>query len=206
MGEDGFVMLRTTLIAVSALAVSAAASAQSKTFKLGPNDAQHLATVESDTALENFIGRTQKVSGTLTFDPAKKTGSATLTVDLASIETGISVRDDHMRSEGWLNTAKFPEAKLVTTKVKHLKGDEYEVTGNLTLHGVTKTVKTKAKVRYMAESDLTKSKGFKGDILNFQGKVNIKLADYGISIMPIAQGKVAETVTIGISAVATTGN
>lgn len=199
-------MFRSTLLAISALAFTSVANAQAKTFKLGANDAQHLATVESDTALENFIGRTHKVSGSATFDPAKKTGSATFIVDLASIETGVPLRDEHMRSEGWLNTAKFPEAKLVTTKVKHLKGDEYQVTGNLTLHGVTKSISTKAKVRYLAESDLTKSKGFKGDILNIQGKVNIKLADYGITIMPIAQGKVAETVTLTINAIATTGN
>lgn len=199
-------MLRTTLFAFAALSLATVAGAQTKTFKLGANDAQHLVTVESDTALENFIGRTQKVGGTLTFDPAKKTGSADLTVDLSTLETGVPLRDEHMRSEGWLNTGKFPEAKFVTTKVKFLKGDEYEVSGKLTLHGVTKEVKTKAKVRYLAESELTKSKGFRGDILNFQGKVGIKLADFGISIMPVAQGKVAEVVTIGINAFATTGN
>jgi polyisoprenoid-binding protein YceI len=197
-------MLRNASLSFALLALAVTGFGQAKTFKVGGMDARQLATVESDTEFETFTGRTHKVNGTLTFDPSKKSGSATLTVDLNTVDTGIALRDDHMRSAGWLDTAKFPEAKLVTTSVKHVKGDEYDVVGKLTLHGVTRDVKTRAKVRYLAASETTRSKGFRGDILSVQGKVNIKLKDYGITIPAPAQGKVAETVTLTISAFGTT--
>lgn len=197
-------MIRRSLPLIALLALSLGAHAQSKTFKVGGMDARQLATIENDTDFETFTGRTHKVAGSLTFDPSKKTGGGTLTVDLNTVETGIALRDEHMRSPGWLDTAKFPEAKLVTTKVKSVGKDEFEVTGLLTLHGVTKEVKTKAKVRYMAASSLTASKGFKGDVLHVAAKLPIKLSDYGIMVPDMAKGKVSNEVTLTISAFATT--
>lgn len=193
-----------TFSSLGLIALAAFAGAQSKSFKVGGNDARQIATVESDTTFETFTGRTHKVVGQINFDPTKKTGTGRLEVDLGTVDTGIPLRDEHMRSEGWLDTAKYPKAVFETTSVKFLKGDEYEVKGKFTLKGVTKAITTKVKVRYVPESAETRSKRFDGDILHVAGKIPVKLSDYGVIIPAAGKGKVAETVTISISAFGTT--
>jgi polyisoprenoid-binding protein YceI len=70
------------------------------------------------------------------------------------------------------------------------------------MHGVTKEVKMRATVRYRAMSDLNKQNGFDGDVLQVKGKFEVNLSDFGIKIPAPAANKVANTVTLGISAYA----
>jgi polyisoprenoid-binding protein YceI len=196
--------LSISLFAVAGL--STVSFAQSKTFDFGrPNLAPNqVITVESNTAFEDFVGRTTKVSGNLTVDITKKTGSGKLIVDLASLNTGIDLRDEHMRSEGWLNVAKFPNATFETTSIKSKGGDKFELEGNFTLHGVTKKLKTMATAKYIAESEVTKRNRFAGDVMQVKTKFNIKLSDYGIKIPAGAADKVSNNLIIGVSVIGTT--
>lgn len=180
--------------------------ADMKTFDFGrPNlAAQQVVTVESNTTFEDFVARTNKVSGSITVDPSKKTGSGKIVVDLASLNTGLDMRDEHMRSEGWLNVAKYPTATFETTNVRSRGGDNYDITGNFTLHGVTKKITVRATAKYVAESEVTKRNRFAGDVVQVKTKFNIKLSDYGIKIMDIAKDKVSNNLTIGFSVVGTT--
>ncbi len=183
----------------------AGAFAQSKTFTFGPNLApQQVVTVESNTAFEDFVGRTNKVSGSVTVDLAKKTGSGKIIVDLASLSTGLDLRDEHMRSEGWLNVAKFPTATFEATSIKNTGGKNFLVNGKFTLHGVTKTFSVKATANYVAESEKTKANRFNGDVLQIKTKFNIKLSDYGIQIPAMAADKVSNNLTLAISVIGTT--
>ncbi len=61
------------------------------------------------------------------------------TIDVNSINTDNDNRDNHLKGEDFFNTAKFPEIKFTSTKVT-LKGKDLTITGQLTMHGVTKTV------------------------------------------------------------------
>lgn len=189
-----------SLISIFTLAVAAPAKFTVVGDKL---EYRNLATVESATEFETFSGKTTKVSGSFNFDPAKKTGSGVITVDMASLDTGIPTRNNHLRSAGWLDTEKFPTATFKTTKVTYVKGDDYKVAGQFTLHGVTKPVTATAKVKYRAESADTKKVGFEGNVAHVFAKFNVKLSDYGIKIPDVAKGKVQETVTVSVSAYAT---
>lgn len=189
-----------SLISFFTLAVAAPAKFTVVGDKL---EYRNLATVESATEFETFTGKTTKVSGSFNFDPAKKVGSGTIVVDMASLDTGIPTRNDHLRSAGWLDTEKYPNATFKTTKVSFVKGDEYKVVGTFTLHGVTKTVTAATKVKYRAESADTKKAGFEGNVTHVFAKFNVKLSDYGIKIPDVAKGKVQETVTVSVSAYAT---
>ncbi|HMS56682.1 MAG TPA: YceI family protein, partial [Fimbriimonadaceae bacterium] len=127
---------------LSTLALVLAASlsmAQPRTFKVVTDKLEYrnLATVESVTDFETFTGRTPKVTGTLNFDLAKKTGTGNIVVDVASIDTGIALRNDHMRGGQWLDAEKHPTIKFQTTRVAHVSGDKYRVTGQFTMRGVT---------------------------------------------------------------------
>jgi len=190
--------------AASLLAVTTVGFAAEKVFTVVGErlEYRNLATVESETEYEAFTGKTTKVSGALRFDPAKKVGSGTLIIDVASVGTGIPTRDEHMRSGQWMDAEKFPTIKFETKSVKTTGGDNYDVVGMLTMHGVTKEVKMRATVRYRAMSDLNKQNGFDGDVLQVKGKFEVNLSDFGIKIPAPAANKVANTVTLGISAYA----
>lgn len=199
---------RHILMIAAVATMGTAAMAQTKTFKVGEAGGMKVSqtfTVESKADFENFVGQTHKVSGSLKFDPKAKTASGKMTVDIASIDTGIPMRNEHMRSEMWMNATKFPNATFETTSVKHKKGDTYTVKGKLTLHGVTKEITTEADIKYIPESDATRKAMFKGDLARVTCNFKVNLKDYGIMIPDMAGGKVAPTMDMRLDVFAYTG-
>lgn len=63
-----------------------------------------------------------------------------LMVDVASINTAIEMRDDHLKSEDFFHADKFPEMIFKSKSIKSNGKNKYKLTGELSLHGVTKTV------------------------------------------------------------------
>jgi polyisoprenoid-binding protein YceI len=184
----------------SMLVVSVAGAGSPIEFKVGAGRAsQQIAQVESVTDFETFTARTDKVSGSITFDPATRSGGGRIVVSAATLDTGIPTRNDHMRGPGWLDTERFPEIVFESSRVEHVRGDEYRAAGKLTLHGVTKTITLPVTVKLLRESEATRRAGFRGDVLQVRTKFDVKLADYGIRIVGAATGKVAETVTISVT-------
>jgi polyisoprenoid-binding protein YceI len=186
------------IAAVTTLSVNAA----NETWTVLPADTLNVMTVESETALENFTGRTNKVSGSIVFDRTAKTGSGTIMVDGASIDTGVAVRNEHMRSANWFNFDKSPQIKFATTSVRNTQGDTYAIAGDLTLNGVTKRINTTATVKLTAANANTTRMGIKGDALALSTKFKITLADYNIKSPAIDGGQVSNTVEIALKAIA----
>ena len=86
-------------------------------------------------------GRFTKWSGQIRFDPDDPAASSVeVDIDPASIDTADAQRDAHLRSADFFDVEKFPAASFRSIKVEGLPGDRYRITGNLTIHGVTKTV------------------------------------------------------------------
>ena len=86
-------------------------------------------------------GEFTKLSGTAVIDDknlAKSTVEAS--IEAGSISTRMDKRDEHLRSPDFLDTAKFATIAFKSTEVKKAGEGKYKVTGNLTLHGVTKPV------------------------------------------------------------------
>jgi len=63
-----------------------------------------------------------------------------VSIEMASVNTGIAKRDDHVRSGDFFDAAKFPVMTFESTKVERTGTDKLKVTGNLTIKGVTKQV------------------------------------------------------------------
>src|SRR6478609_4205064 len=85
-------------------------------------------------------GRFTKWSGMLELDDADPSKSRVeVTIDAASVDTKEEKRDAHLRSADFFDVEKFPQLTFRSTKVAKT-GDEYKVTGDLTIHGVTKPV------------------------------------------------------------------
>ena len=106
--------------------------------------------VQSDKSAINFIykqmgvavdGKFRRFSSQISFDPAKPTAAkATFDVELASVDTGAPEGDDEVAGKPWFNTKAFPTARFVSTSVKALGGNKYEVAGQLSIKGKTQDV------------------------------------------------------------------
>lgn len=91
--------------------------------------------------VSNVKGVFGKVSGVVKIDDGDLTrSSVTATIDTTSIDTGVAKRDAHLKSPDFLDVAKYPTMTFVSTGVTKGSGGEFKVTGNLTLHGVTRPV------------------------------------------------------------------
>ncbi|HEY1334588.1 MAG TPA: YceI family protein [Myxococcaceae bacterium] len=84
-------------------------------------------------------GRFSDFEGTIQADPAKpEASSVTFTIKTASIDTGQPDRDKHLRSADFFDAEKFPEIAFKSSKFTPTGKDTYNVTGTLTMHGVSK--------------------------------------------------------------------
>jgi polyisoprenoid-binding protein YceI len=80
-------------------------------------------------------------SGTLTLDDEDITRSkVAVTITAASVDTKEPKRDDHLRSADFFDVEKFPTLEFASTAVRKSGDEELEVTGDLTIHGITRSV------------------------------------------------------------------
>jgi polyisoprenoid-binding protein YceI len=90
--------------------------------------------------VSNVHGRFGKVTATIVYNDADITkSSVTATIDVAGLSTGQEPRDNHLKTDAFFDVAKFPTATFASTSVAK-GGNGLTITGNLTLHGVTKPV------------------------------------------------------------------
>jgi polyisoprenoid-binding protein YceI len=197
------------LLALSWIAAFAAfvltpgmAGAQARTFKVDSSGGSQIQFV-SDAPLEKFTGKSTGVSGEIKVDPnAPATGSATIKVEIATLKTGIDLRDEHIRNESWLDAKKYPYAEFVVTRISGVEklkpGEAVEatVTGKFSLHGVTKELTTKARVR------LTPGEGGK-DSLRVVTSFTVKLEEHKVSIPSIVALKVSPEIVVNVDIRAT---
>src|SRR5690606_1261386 len=88
-----------------------------------------------------LVGRFDNFSGEFTYDPKKvESSKINVTIDTKSVNSNHAERDKHLRSADFLNVDKFPEAKFVSTKIVKDDDNEFDIVGDLTLNGVTKSV------------------------------------------------------------------
>lgn len=138
-------------------------------------------------------GQFKRFSGQLRFDPAKPAlAKAALDIQLASIDTGSTDGDEEVAGKLWFNTAKFPVARFVSTSVKPLGNNRYQVSGKLSIKGKTREISTPATFRQEGASAV------------FEGSLVLKRADFGIGEgMWADYGTVANEVQIKFRLVAT---
>lgn len=127
-------------------------------------------------------GSFNKSSGKFTIDHAAKTGSVELTVETASVTTGDNdkgsrarARDEHLRTADFFNIAEFPRMTFKSTAVKFAGDNLAEVTGNLTLQGVTKPVTLKVERWICKDNPMSKKPMCGGN-----ASASIKRSDFGM--------------------------
>ena len=89
--------------------------------------------------IANKTHKFDKTSGRVVFDPVTKTGSAEVTIDAASINTGVAFFNSQMQSSSFFDTARHPVITFKSSKMA-LEGDQMNMTGELTIKGITRPV------------------------------------------------------------------
>jgi len=105
-------------------------------------------------------------------DPTKSTAEVTFKID--SVNTHQKQRDEHLRTNDFFDAPTYPEGRFVSTSVKKVDEDTYEMTGDLTLKGVTKPV------TITWEPTGTAKDPFGNTRAGFEGKGVISRKDWGI--------------------------
>jgi polyisoprenoid-binding protein YceI len=132
---------RTAVAAIFASAIFAiASSARAETWDL---DSVHsnISFSARHMMISDVRGEFDKFSGTITAKGADPTSvEIEATIDASSINTRSDMRDKHLKSPDFLDVAKFPTITFKSTKIEPDGDGKWKVTGDLTLHGVTKPV------------------------------------------------------------------
>lgn len=124
-----------------------------------------------------IYGTFKDFDGSFSFDAAQPEASkVNVTLNTASVDTNHAERDKHLRSGDFLNVDKHPTATFASTGVKSTGEGTADITGNLTLNGVTKPVVIAAK--FLGEG----KDPWGGYRAGFEGTTNIKMKDYGIKM------------------------
>ena len=128
-----------SLAAVFSLAAASAMAAPAK-YAIDGEHAYPSFEADHFGGMSVWRGKFNKTSGTVMLDREGKTGTVDVSIDLASVDTGLDKLNDHLKSAEFFEVTKFPTATYKGTLAGFKDGAPTEVKGELTLHGVTKPV------------------------------------------------------------------
>lgn len=127
-------------------------------------------------------GEFTRASGTLTLFPKDpEQSSIQVTIDTSSLATGYEALDTELKGSGWLNTEKFPEITFQSTAIELTGKHTAKVTGDLTMHGVTKSVVLDTKLLLRGTHPVGKwIQHYKGQWTAFHATTTIDHQAFGI--------------------------
>ena len=184
------------LVLFAVIIVPAAAFAQTYSFDVDGKFVN--IAFESRMDVEDILGTSHSVSGhvRLTGDSG---GSFKLEVPVDTLKTGIDMRDEHLRPAHWLDAEKHPKISFEGDSVRSLGNGKYAITGNFTLHGVSRELTVTIDSREIPK-ERAASLGM-GDTawMRVRGEFTVKLSDFGVRIPGMAAAKVNDEWTVKVS-------
>jgi polyisoprenoid-binding protein YceI len=130
----------------TATPLNAAAPVAMATFTIDQAHSQMLFKVRH-LGVSTVTGRFATFAGTFQLDPATgQAGTASLNIDVASINTDNERRNGHLKSPDFFAADSFPKITFTSTGIQKTSGNKYKVSGNLTMRGVTKPIVLDAEV------------------------------------------------------------
>lgn len=203
-------MRKMTQFSLAAAAVPvlglAAMAAQGEIRSYYANDprGRNVVMIESRAPLETMVTTTSKVVGEIKVNPDNVLDKpfARFELETAFLDTGIDLRNEHMRGESWMNTEKFPKAVFTLKAISPItvagrmprledgKKLTLPVVGDMELHGVTRTIRATVEIRTIKGNKDTAAR-LPGDLLHVRTTFPIKLSEFGINVPAATQLKVA---------------
>lgn len=159
-------------------AVLATLTAFTLTQGLWKNDPPHsqLTFTVTHLGVNDVTGTFNDFEATIqTAKPDFSDAAFTLTVKTASIDTRIEQRDTHLKSADFFDVEKFPTLSYKSTALQKAGNNQYTLTGDLTLHGITKPVTMQLEYRGTTENPMSKK-----PTAGFRLTGTLKRSDFGI--------------------------
>lgn len=184
----------TAVIAQDAPALPGAvdpARVQAGTYIVDPAHTQVAFTV-NHFGFNNYVGLFGNITGSLTIDPAQpEKASVSIEIPMDQARTSSDKLDQHLKTPDFLDTAKHPTAKFVSTGVT-VDGTTAEIAGNLTLLGVTKPVTIDARFTGAGSHPMNKKLN-----VGFSGTTSIKRSEFGMGkFVPLVSDEVTLAITV----------
>ena len=157
------------------LGASFAAQAAPVTYKLDPSHTMVLFSW-NHFGFSNPTANLGIGEGTVVYDEAKPANSSVqVTLSLANLDTHVSALDEHLKKPDFFDAAKYPVVTFKSTRVEPLGGNKFKVTGDLTVHGVTKPVVLDATLNKAGMQPMLKVPA-----IGFDATATIKRSDFGM--------------------------
>jgi polyisoprenoid-binding protein YceI len=164
-------------------------------------------TFTSDAPLQNIVGKSNSVVGYAVAGPADAPASLAggrWILPIASLATGIPLRDEHLAGDHWLDAARHPNIEFTLEKTEAVEqvksGADFStwtatLVGTMEMHGVKKPLRIeKAKISFLKASERTATIA-PGDLVFIQCGYEVKLSDFGIRNDDVP-GKVSDTIRL----------
>lgn len=141
---------------------------------------------KTDAPLESINGTAHGVTGSASFDPANPAAiQGKIMVAAASLHLPNPTMKEHLHGEGWLDVAKHPQITFEVVSTSNAKTDgnatTLDVTGNMTIKGVTKALTVPVKLTYLKDKLKARGGNKEGDLLVVRSTFPIKRSDFGIN-------------------------
>ncbi|MDJ0522505.1 MAG: YceI family protein [Planctomycetota bacterium] len=203
-----FAVLLVALLLTAGFALPPADAAEAlkgRTYHFGTHDARTTITFVSEADLETIHGVTNKISGEIRTDKTGTRASGSIRAGVAALKTGIALRDEHLRSDQWLDAKKFPWIQLrLVSAVEGKDGKTWDYTADITIKGKTQRFTGKAKI--VAIPDRIGKQLGAGSWVRVRTKFDVKLSDFGVVIPQRIGAKVSDIWKIGVELYGTTAN
>ncbi len=194
---------RTLSLLVTLLAFEGTGYAQARNFRvIGGSRIQFV----SDAPLERITGASSTISGQFSVDAAQLSATrGQIAVPVASIRTGMDLRDEHLRGSGWLDSARFANVSFEIVRVVATgpllpnQTARVQIVGRLTVHGQAREVTSEAQVRLVPLSAETRAQGATSDMLRVQARFTVNLTAHGISVPGPVRLKVANEIQVNVT-------
>ena len=167
-------MLRQTLLATALVAAAFSANAADK-YTFDPGHSQ-INFSWNHFGFSNIWARFDKFDGELMLDTADLTkSSVNVTIPLDSLDTKVAKLDEHLKSGDFFDAAKFPTITFKSSKVEKASEGKLKVSGDLTIHGVTKPAVLDVTVNKIGTHPMAKD-----EAAGFDASATIKRSDFGV--------------------------
>src|SRR5438477_11921838 len=189
MRRNRYLSLKTMMWASAVMMISSVCLAEPQTWQIDPNHTASQFSVKH-LGISTVRGQFQKTTGTATFDPSDPTKTfIEATIDASTVDTRVQMRDNDLRSPHFLEVEKYPTITFKSTRAESAGTGKLKVTGDLTIHGVTK----QAVLDVDASSQAINDPMGKGLRMGASATTSVDRRDFGITYM---QGIVANEIQI----------
>jgi len=168
--------VKSPIAFLALMSLAVVATAAPITYNVDPDHTHPTFDVDHFGGLSVWRGNFKKTTGKVTLDTAAKTGTVDIIIDTATIDFAHDKLNEHVSGPEMLNVAQFPTAEYKGTLGGFTNGAPTTVSGNLTLHGVTKPVTLKINSFKCMQNPMSKK-----DVCGADASGTFNRADFGVN-------------------------